>query len=433
MTDSNPNPAVAGGRVRWLICGLLFLATTINYMDRQILGILAPTLERDIGWSESQYGFIVTAFNAAYAIGLLGFGRFIDVLGTRRGYALSVGLWSLAASLHGAVTSALGFGAARFALGLGEAGNFPAAVKTVSEWFPRRERAFAVGLFNCGSNVGAIVTPLMVPWIALHWGWRWAFILTGAVGFLWILGWVALYRRPTEHPRLSKSELDYILSDAEPPAPSRPWLALLQYRQVWALVLARFLTDPVWWFYLYWIPKFLHSKHGLTLDKIGLPLVVIYVAADGGSVFGGWLSSTLIKRGWTVSAARKTAILVSALMVTPMMFGAQASETWVAVLILSLATAGHQGWAANMFASISDMFPRNAVSSVTGITGFGGSAGGMLVATATGFILEATGSYVPIFLWAGIAYLVILGLIHVMIPRIEPVEVGRVRPWGEGS
>jgi ACS family hexuronate transporter-like MFS transporter len=294
-------------------------------------------------------------------------------------------------------------------------------VKTVSEWFPRKERAFAIGLFNCGSNIGAIVTPLLVPWIAIHMGWRWAFILTGAVGLLWIALWLALYRPPAKHPKLSNAEREYILSDADVPVAPVPWRQLLAYRQTWALIIARFLTDPVWWFYLYWVPKFLNAKHGLTLDKIGIPLVIIYLAADGGSIFGGWLSSTLIKRGWSINASRKFAILICALMVTPMAFASNTASTWVAVAVLSLATAGHQGWAANMFASISDMFPSHAVSSVAGITGFGGAVGGMLVASATGFILQATGSYVPIFVWAGFSYLLVLALIHVLIPRIQPI------------
>ena len=411
------------GNFRWWICALLFFATAVNYIDRQILGILAGTLEKDIGWSESEYGLIVTAFSAAYAAGQLGFGRVIDRIGARLGYALALGWWSLSAVLHGAVSSVLGFGLVRFALGLGEAGNFPAAVKTVAEWFPRRERALAVGLFNAGSSVGAVVTPLTVPWIAIHMGWRWAFILTGAIGFVWIAAWAAVYRTPRSHPRLSKAELDHILSDDDPPVPPLPWARLLLYRETWALVIARFLTDPVWWFYLYWVPKYLQSKHGLTLDKIGLPLVVIYLVANAGGIFGGWLSSLLIKRGWTVNAARKFAILVCALLVVPLAFASGTRSAWLAVAVLGLATAGHQGWASNMFASISDMFPPHAVSSVTGIAGFGGSIGMMFGATGVGFLLEATGSYVPVFIWAGFSYLFILALICVMIPNIRGVEV----------
>jgi len=408
---------------RWVICALLFLATTINYMDRQVLGILAVPLQQEIGWSESEYGLIVTAFQASYAVGLLAFGRSLERVGARAGYALAIAWWSIAAMAHALARSAFGFGVARFALGFGEAGNFPAAVRTVTEWFPARERAFAIGLFNCGSNVGAIITPLAVPWIAIHLGWRWAFALTGAAGLLWLVAWIAVYREPEHHPRVSKDELAHIRSDPGEGEQGVSWTQLLRLRPIWALLIARFLTDPVWWFYLYWVPKFLHTKYGLTLDQIGLPLVAIYLAADAGSVLGGWFSSALLKRGWTVNAARKTAILVCALMVTPMAFGAAASGTWTAVFIIGLATAGHQGWAANMFASISDMFPRRSVGSVVGITGFAGSVGGMLVASATGFILEATGSYMPVFIYAAVSYLAVLGLIHWMVPDIRQVSI----------
>ena len=399
---------------RWVICSLLFLATTINYMDRQILGILADVLQRDIGWTEAQYGFIVTAFQGAYAVGLLTFGAVLDRIGTRLGYTIAIAVWSVAAAAHGAAQSAFGFGAARLVLGFGEAGNFPAAVKAVSEWFNRRERALAIGLFNSGSNVGAIVTPAVVPWIALHYGWRTAFFLTGGVGGLWIVLWLVAYRpRAVANPQEAR-ELRV------------PWRRLLRLRPIWAFLLARFLTDPVWWFYLYWVPKFLHSRHGVTLDRLGLPLIVIYTAAGAGSIFGGWLSSTLLRRGWSTNAARKTAILVCAIMVTPMVFGATVSSTWTAVWIVSLAAAGHQGWAANLFACLADLFPKNAVSSAVGITGFGGSIGGMCAATATGFILQSTGSYVSVFVWAGVSYLFILGLIHLMVPRLEPVTIAEV-------
>lgn len=397
---------------RWTICALLFCATTINYVDRQILGILALPLQRDLGWSESQYGLVVTAFQTAYAIGLLGFGRIIDRIGTRLGYALSLGLWSVAAAAHGLVRSIFGFGMARFFLGLGESGNFPAAIKAIGEWFPSNERALAVGLFNSGASVGSIVTPLVVPALVLHYGWRSAFVVTGTIGLLWIPLWLLAYRHPPALPGA--------VEESKVPI---PWRSLLGYRETWAIILARFLTDPIWWFYLYWVPKFLHTRHGLELDRIGLPLMVIYVISNGGAIFGGWLSSTLMKRGWTVNASRKTAILACALMVVPMAFGTYVSNMWAAVAILSLATAGHQGWAANMFASHSDMFPARAVGSVTGITGFGGAVGGACVATAVGFILEKTGSYVPVFLWAGFAYLFALGLIQVMIPNIKLVDM----------
>lgn len=399
---------------RWVICSLLFLATTINYMDRQILGILADVLQRDIGWTETQYGFIVTAFQGAYAVGLLTFGALLDRIGTRLGYPIAMAVWSVAAAAHGAARSVFGFGAARLVLGFGEAGNFPAAVKAVSEWFNKRERALAIGWFNSGSNIGAIVTPAVVPWIAVHYGWRAAFFLTGATGGLWMVLWLVAYRpRPVSSPQ----------EDREPQV---PWRRLLRLRPIWAFLLARFLTDPVWWFYLYWVPKFLHSRHGVTLDRLGLPLIAIYTMAGAGSIFGGWLSSTLLRRGWSTNAARKTAILVCAVMVTPMVFGATVAGTWTAVWIVGLAAAGHQGWAANLFACLADLFPKNAVSSAVGITGFGGSIGGMCAATATGFMLQITGSYLPVFVWAGVSYLFILGLIHLMVPRLEPVSINEV-------
>jgi ACS family hexuronate transporter-like MFS transporter len=398
-------------RRRWVVCGLLFFATTVNYMDRQVLAILAPGLEKEIGWSESEYGLIVMAFQASYALGLLGAGRLIDRLGAGIGYPLAVAFWSVAAMAHAAARSAFGFGVARFALGLGEGGNFPAAVKLVAQWFPKQERALATGLFNAGSNVGAIAAPLLVPWIALRWGWRWAFLIIGASGFLWTLLWLRIYRPPPEP------------AEANAPGAEVPWLALCSSRQTLGLVAARFITDPVWWFYLYWAPKFLYAKHGIALDRIGPPLVVVYLAADAGSILGGWLSSWLIRRGWTVNAARKTAIFVCAMMVAPIVFAARVSNLWTAVLLLSLATAGHQGWAANIFTIVSDIYPQRVVSSVVGICGFGGSVGGMLVAAATGFLLEKTGSYVPVFVWAGSAYFLALLVVHLASPRLEPVEV----------
>jgi MFS transporter, ACS family, hexuronate transporter len=415
-------PAASPGRIRWTICALLFVATTLNYMDRQVLGILSAPLGKQIGWSEAQYGYIVTAFQTAYAIGLIGFGRLIDRFGTRAGYALAVGWWSMAAAVHALAGSVGGFAGARFLLGLGESGNFPAAVKTVAEWFPRKERALAVGLFNCGSNIGAIVAPLLVPWIALRYGWRYAFLITPVIGLCWVCAWLVWYRRPEHHRSLTAAELAHIQSDGDAPAGSVSFARLLGYREVWALVIARFLTDPVWWFYLYWAPKFFYTRYGLRLDQIGMPLVIVYLIADGGAVFGGWLSSDLIRRGFSVNAARKLTILVCALMVVPVSWASQASEMWLAVLLLGLATAGHQGWASNLFAMISDLFPKHAVSSVTGLTGFGGSVGGMLAASAIGLTLEATGSYVPVFVWAGSSYLVILAIIQLFIPRIERVE-----------
>jgi len=411
------------GSYRWVICALLFFATTINYVDRQVLGILATPLQKELGWSESDYGFIATAFTGAYAVGLLIVGRLMDWLGTRKGFSLAIIFWSLAAMGHALARSAFGFGIARFALGLGEAGNFPAAIKTAAEWFPKKERALATGIFNSGSNVGAIVAPLTVPWIAINYGWQWAFIITGAVGFVWLAFWLALYRRPEEHPRLSKAELAYIQSDPAEPVTKIPWLRLLPHRQTWAFAAGKFLTDPVWWFFLFWLPKFLNENHGLTLTGLGIPLVIIYVAADFGSIGGGYLSSVLIKRGWSVNAGRKTAMLICALCVVPIIFAVRASNLWVAVALISLATAAHQGWSANLFTLVSDMFPRRVVGSVVGIGGFAGSISGMLIATITGLLLQWTGSYVPIFIFASSAYLFALLVIQLLVPRLESASV----------
>jgi MFS transporter, ACS family, hexuronate transporter len=410
-------PGAPAGHFRWTICALLFFATTVNYADRQILGILAPTLQKEIGWSEAQYGFIVTAFQAAYAIGLIGIGRIIDLAGTRIGYALALGWWSAAAMIHGLVSSVSGFGAARFLLGLGEAGNFPAAVKTVAEWFPKRERALATGVFNAGSNVGAILAPLAVPWLTAQFGWRWAFAAVGGAGLLWVLAWLALYHPPQQHPRLGRAELAYIRSDPPDPPGEIAWRALIADRSVWGIVIARFLTDPVWWFYLYWAPKFLNSQFGLKLDQIGVPVATMYLVSNAGGIFGGWFSSSLIRRGRGTSFARQAAMLTCACLVLPIVLAPRVSSPWIAVALLSLAMAGHQGWAANIFTIVSDLFPTQAVSSVVGICGFGGAVGGMLVASAVGLLLQATGSYVAIFALASVSYLLGLGVIHVACRR----------------
>jgi ACS family hexuronate transporter-like MFS transporter len=413
----------ATGAYRWRICALLLFATTINYMDRQVLGVLAPDLQARLGWTEIEYGYIVTAFQAAYAIGLLSAGAIIDRVGTRIGYALAISVWSIAAMSHALAGSVMGFAAARFALGLGEAGNFPAAIKTVAEWFPRRERAFATGIFNSGSNVGAVVAPLTVPIVAVNWGWQAAFIFTGALSAIWLATWLLTYRPPEQHKKLSPSELAYIRSDTEEPAARIPWAQLLGHRQTWAFVMAKFMTDPIWWFFLFWLPKFLHSQHGLTLLGLGVPLVVIYLMADVGSIGGGWIAGRFIKRGWSVNRARKGAMLICALAVTPILLVSQVQNLWVAVALIGLATAGHQGWSANVFTLTSDMFPRRAVASVVGIGGFGGAVGGMLIATFTGFLLQTTGSYVPVFIMAGSAYLLALAVVHWLAPRLEPARL----------
>jgi MFS transporter, ACS family, hexuronate transporter len=409
---------------RWTICALLFFATTINYIDRQVLGILAPTLSRELGWTESQYGDIVSWFSFAYALGFLGMGRLMDRIGVRLGFAGAIVAWSLAAISHAFARSALGFSLARAALGLGESGNFPGAIKATAEWFPRKERALATGIFNAGSNIGAIVTPLVVPWIALRWGWQEAFLATGALGFLWLAFWLTLYREPEQHPKVSRAELQHIRSDpAERTEPVR-WLGLLGHRQTWAFILGKFLTDPIWWFYLYWLPKFLDARFGISLGQVALPLIAIYLVADVGSVGGGWLSSALIKRGWSVNRGRKTAMLIAALLIVPTMFAPSAESLWGAVAIVSVAAAAHQWWSANIFTTASDMFPRRAVASVVGLGGFAGAMGGVLFQRVTGRVLEATGNnYTYIFVVCGLAYVTALLIIHLLAPRLEPVNL----------
>lgn len=437
-----PAAAPAGqnvGRYRWYICGLLFAAATINYIDRQVIGILKPTLQKEFGWSEIDYADIVFSFQLAYAIGLLISGRLMDRFGARRGFALIIVLWSLAAMAHAEATlfgpgvaamlalvgltysgSVAGFIAARFALGIGEAGNFPASIKVVAEWFPKRERAFATGIFNSGTNIGALLTPLVVPFITIRWGWYWAFIATGAIGFLWLVLWWLTYRSPEEHPHVTAAELAHIRSDPPEPSVHVPWGTLLRYRQTWAFIVGKFLTDPVWWLYLFWVPDFLNRNYSINLLQVGPPLVAIYLIADVGSIGGGWLSSRLIKQGWSVNAGRKTAMLICAIAVVPMVLASRATELWVAVGLVGLAAAAHQGWSANLFTLVSDMFPRQAVGSVVGLGGAAGAVGGMLIAKVTGYILEATGSYAPVFLIAASAYLVALGIVQLLVPRLEP-------------
>lgn len=437
------------GHFRWVICTLLLLAAVINYVDRQVIGILKPTLVDTFGWSDERvYSSIVFSFQLAYAMGFLFAGRVMDAIGVRRGFALSVTLWSLAAMAHGLagyvttwrlpvlnldadtgfavvtlVGAAVGLALARFALGLGESGAFPASIKTVAEWFPKKERALATGIFNAGTNVGALVTPLVVPWIALHWGWPWAFVVTGALGFLWAICWWLSYRQPEDHPRLRPAELAYLRSDP-PESPVRvSWRELVRHREAWAFALGKFMTDPIWWLYLFWIPDFLHRNHRLDLKTIGLPLVVIYLVADVGSIGGGWLSGWFIKLGWTHNRARKTALLVCALSVVPVTLAANVSNLWVAVGLISLAAAAHQGWSANLFTLASDMFPRTVVGSVVGLGGAAGAVGGMFIAMLVGATLQATGSYVPVFVLAGGTYLAALLAIHLLVPRLGAAKI----------
>ena len=412
------------GRYRWVICALLFFATTINYIDRQVLGILAPTLQKDIGWNEAQYGAIVSWFTFAYALGYLGAGRMMDKLGTRLGFSLSVIVWSLSAMAHSLARTVTGFSAARFALGIGESGNFPASIKTVAEWFPARERALATGIFNAGSNIGAIITPIVVPTIALKFGWRAAFIATGLLGFLWLAFWIPVYRRPAEHPKCSKDELAYIQSDGMDEPARVKWTTLLGRRETWAFAIGKFMTDPIWWFYLYWLPKFLDARYGIKLAQVAAPLIVIYVLADVGSVGGGWLSGAFLKRGWTVNRARKTTMLIAALLIVPTAFAPTMSGLWASVLIVGLAAAAHQWWSANIFTLSSDMFPRQAVGTVVGIGGFAGAMGGVLFQRVTGLVLQSNGNnYVPIFAVCGSAYVTALLVIHLLVPRVHRMDL----------
>jgi ACS family hexuronate transporter-like MFS transporter len=437
--------AQARSYYRWVICALLFFSATVNYIDRQVLGILKPTLQKEFSWSERDYAAIVFSFQLAYAIGLLLAGRVIDKLGTRLGFAVAVVLWSIAAVGHAIADwapglrlptllidppsivmlsgAAAGFALARFLLGLGEAGNFPASIKTVAEWFPRKERALSTGIFNSGTNIGALVTPLVVPWITLRWGWQWAFVLTGLTGFFWVVAWWRMYGQPEQHPRVNPAELAYIRSDPPESLVPVPWASLLGHKQTWAFAIGKFMTDPIWWLYLFWIPDFLKRNHGIDLGAVGPPLVVIYLIADVGSIGGGWLSSALLKRGQTANRARKSAMLLCALCVTPIVFASQVKSLWTAVILVGIAAAAHQGWSANIFTLVSDMFPRRAVGSVTGIGGMAGAVGGMLIALATGEILQRTGSYVPIFWVAGCTYLLALLVIHMLVPKLEPARI----------
>jgi ACS family hexuronate transporter-like MFS transporter len=417
------NKVETTGHYRWVICALLFFAATVNYIDRQVLSILAPDLQKNIGWSEVDYGNIVFSFQIAYALMLLAVGRVIDRIGTRLGFALAIAWWSIAAMGHALAGSVLAFSFWRFLLGAGEAANFPASIKTVAEWFPKQERALMTGIFNSGTNIGAILAPIFVPLIALRWGWQAAFILTGSLGFLWLAIWLIFYRRPEEHPRLSSLELAYIRSDPPDTEARFPWLPLMRHRQLWAFALGKFLTDPIWWFYLYWLPKFLNSTHGVKTIEMMPYLVTVYLIADVGSIAGGWVSSAFLKRGWSVNKSRKTAMLICAVCVTPVVLASQTKSLWIAVLLVSLAAGAHQGWSANLFTLSSDMFPRKAVASVVGIGGFAGALGGMLIAKVAGYVLQWYGSYTPMFLIASLAYLVALSVIQGLSPRLLPVEV----------
>jgi MFS transporter, ACS family, hexuronate transporter len=411
---------------RWYICGLLFYATSVNYLDRQVLGLLKPVLSRELGWHEADYGWVVFAFQGAYALMMPLAGRIIDRVGTRLSYTLTVLVWSLASMSHALARSAVQFAAARFVWGIGEAGNFPAAIKTVAEWFPKRERALATGIFNSGSNLGALIGPLLVPFVAKHFGWRLSFVVTGSLDLLWVAAWLAIYRQPREHKRISADELALIESDgSEESVRAIPYRRLLGTRAAWAFLLGKFLTDPVWWFYLFWLPGFLNRRYGLELARLGPPLIAVYLAADVGSIGGGWLSGRLLARGYSLTGARKTALMTCALAVVPVSAVMYAGgNLWLATGLVALAAAGHQGWSANLFTLASDTFPSSAVGSVVGLGGLGGAIGGMIISPVVGYWLDYShDAYGPLFFCAGFAYLFAFLVVHLLLPKFEQTKV----------
>jgi ACS family hexuronate transporter-like MFS transporter len=426
------------GRYRWTICSLVFFATTINYLDRAVISLLKSTLTTELKWDDADYTNVEIAFKVSYAIGLLLAGRFIDKVGTKKGYAWATGLWSISAVLHAAAKSVFGFSVARAALGVTEAGNFPAAIKTVAEWFPRKERALATGLFNSGANIGAIVAPLSVPFIAAAYGWQWAFIATGLLGFVWLYFWNKHYYKPSEHPKLSAAELAYINSDADAIAEgdalntkSFSWAALLKYKQTWAFAIGKLLTDPIWWFYLFWLPDFLESQYHIKGTAIALPVAAVYTMSAVGSVFGGWLPMFLIKKNWPVFKARKSSMLLYAFLVLPILFAQVLGgmNMWLAVFVIGIAAAAHQAWSANIFTTVSDMFPKRAVGSVTGIGGMFGAIGGILLSMVVQKNLfvhyrsigQIETAYYIMFIVCGSAYLLAWVIMHLLVPKVNVI------------
>ena len=414
------------GYFRWTICGLLFLAATINYIDRNVVSIL----KQDViltwpGWSEEYYGYIIAAFTLAYALMMLVAGALIDRIGIRKGLLIAIIWWSFAAMGHAISGTVLSFAIWRIMLGIGEAAYFPASIKAVAEWFPKKERALATGIFNAGTNIGAMVTPYLVFWIMSAMGsWRWAFIMTGALGFLWAVLWFLVYKRPQEHPRLSKTELAYIQSEPEEKIEKTPWMPLLKLKQTWAFTIAKCLTDPIWWVWLFWVPGFLKIKFGVDIESVGVPIIVIYIMADIGSIGGGWLSAIFIKKGWSVNAARKTAMLICAIAVIPVIYASMTADKWTSILLIGLACGAHQGWSANLFTLASDMFPKRAVGSVVGIGGAAGGIGGFIIANYVGGVLDKNpNNYLPIFIIAGSIYLISLVIVQFLVPKLEPAKI----------
>ena len=434
MSQELTTPAKPAGRYRWGVCAMLFCVITINYIDRQVIGVLKPVIEDDLGWSEVDYANIVTAFQASYAVGLLLVGRWLDKVGTRKGLAIALALWSLAACFHAAARGVLAFVLARMVLGLAESAAYPGAVKSVAEWFPRRERALGVGILNAGANVGVVLTPIIAIDIAGAYGWQSAFLATGAVGFLVLWGWLRFFRSPAEHPSVTDEERAWITQDGED-VTGQPlgWQQALTHRQTWYFVAAKFFTDPVWYLFLFWLPDFFKTTQGMDLfpkaesgilSTIGPALIGVYLLADIGAIAGGWLSSHLIARGWSVNRARKTTLFGAALLAVPMVGVADVASPLTAVLLIGLGTAAHQAFSSNIFTMISDLYPRRAVATVAGIGGAAGAVGGMLIAQATGWTLELTGSYTPIVIYAGLAYLIAFAVIQALVPRMEPARMG---------
>lgn len=434
QTDATISPEGGGsksGNYRWTICALLFFATTVNYIDRQILSLLKPILDEQLKWTNEEFGIVNASFQAAYAVGLLAFGWFIDKYGTKIGYAVSITAWSVAALGHALVGSVGGFIGARVALGLGEGGNFPSAIKAVALWFPKKERALATSIFNSGTNVGAIIAPAVVPWIALTWGWQAAFVAAGIAGFVWLFLWLPFYNVPEKIRHLTSAEMAHIRSDADESENQEkiPWSKLLSYRQTWAFIIAKFATDPIWWFFLIWLPDFFKKTRGLDIKTSWIHLVTIYAIVTVLSIIGGWVTGHLAKSGWTVTRARKTGMFIFALLVVPIYFVTSVGD-WTAVMLIGLAGAAHQAWSANLFTTVSDMFPKKAVASVTGIGGMAGAVGGILFPIITGRLLDVftaagdvTAGYTILFSFCAAAYLVTFGITHFFAPRYEPIDM----------
>lgn len=428
----------AVGKYRWTICSLIFFATTINYIDRSVISFLKSTFTGTLNWNDADYANVELAFKISYAAGLLVAGRIIDKIGTKIGYALSLVIWSLASIGHAFVRSVLGFITARSVLGVSEAGNFPAAIKTVAEWFPQKERAFATGLFNSGANIGAIAAPLTVPFIVKAWGWQWAFIITGSFGLLWLFFWFIYYDVPQKQKRLSRSEYKYIhgdgneKNDTEAQGPKLSWSKLLGYRQTWAFAIGKFLTDPVWWFYLFWLPDFLESQYGLQGTAIALPVASVYSLSTIGSIWGGWLPLNMIRKALPAFKARKASMLIYAFLVVPIVFAQLLGSInmWLAVVIIGVAAAAHQAWSANIFTTVSDMFPKNSTASVTGIGGMFGALGGILLTWLVQKNLfvhyRSVGkieiAYYIMFVVCGAAYLSAWLVMHLLAPRMKRIS-----------